>query len=73
MRCSAFTVALCLTVMGWVNAGRVSAQQLAIRHYDVSNGLAHSHVSAMHQDTKGYLWLATWEGLSRFDGYHFTN
>jgi hypothetical protein len=24
-------------------------QQLSIRHYDVSDGLAHSHVSAMHQ------------------------
>ena len=50
-----------------------SAQRLPIRHYDVSDGLAHSHVSAMHQDSKGYLWLATWEGLSRFDGYRFTN
>jgi ligand-binding sensor domain-containing protein/signal transduction histidine kinase len=49
------------------------AQQLSIRHYDVSDGLAHSHVSAMYQDRKGYLWLATWEGLSRFDGYRFTN
>ena len=49
------------------------AQQLSIRHYDVSDGLAHSHVSAMHQDRKGYLWLATWEGLSRFDGYRFKN
>jgi ligand-binding sensor domain-containing protein/two-component sensor histidine kinase len=51
----------------------VSGQQLSIRHYDVSDGLAHSHVSAMHQDHRGYLWLATWEGLSRFDGYRFTN
>jgi len=50
-----------------------SAQRLSIRQYDVSDGLAHSHVSAMHQDAKGYLWLATWEGLSRFDGYRFTN
>jgi ligand-binding sensor domain-containing protein/signal transduction histidine kinase len=52
---------------------KVGAQQLSIRHYDVSDGLAHSHVTAMHQDAKGYLWLATWEGLSRFDGYRFTN
>src|SRR5262249_23336586 len=51
----------------------VYAQQLSIRHYDVSDGLAHSHVTAIHQDAKGYLWFATWEGLSRFDGYRFTN
>lgn len=53
--------------------GFTYGQQLSIRHYDVSDGLAHSHVSAMHQDAKGYLWLATWEGMSRFDGYRFTN
>ena len=51
----------------------VTTQQLSIRHYDVSDGLAHSHVTALHQDAKGYIWLATWEGLSRFDGYEFTN
>lgn len=57
----------------WPSAQSLSAQQLSIHHYDVSNGLAHSHVTAMRQDAKGYLWLATWEGLSRFDGYRFIN
>src|SRR5690349_25177802 len=69
----AFTIALCLSGTLCASGTRAAAQQLSIRHYDVSNGLAHSHVSAMHQDAKGYLWLATWEGLSRFDGYRFTN
>ncbi len=70
-RCAGVVVTLAvvfLPVDSWVRA-----QQLSIRHYDVSDGLAHSHVAAMHQDSKGYLWLATWEGLSRFDGYRFTN
>src|SRR5499426_281886 len=51
----------------------VCAQQLSVRRYDVSDGLAHSHVAAIHQDRKGYLWFGTQEGLSRFDGYRFTN
>ena len=63
----------CLGAAFWQGVPAVSAQQLSIRHYDVSDGLAHSHVTAMHQDRKGYLWLATWEGLSRFDGYGFSN
>src|SRR4029450_1749287 len=51
----------------------VCAQQLSKRHYDVSDGLAHSTVPAIHQDHKGYIWFGTLEGLSRFDGYRFTN
>jgi len=51
----------------------VPAQRLSTRHYDVSDGLAHGHVKAIHQDRKGYIWFGTQEGLSRFDGYRFTN
>jgi ligand-binding sensor domain-containing protein/two-component sensor histidine kinase len=51
----------------------VCAQQLAVRHYDVRDGLVHNRVGTIHQDAKGYLWFGTWEGLSRFDGYRFTN
>jgi len=51
----------------------VCAQRLPLRHYDVSDGLAHSGIQVIHQDRKGYLWFGTYEGLSRFDGYRFTN
>lgn len=51
----------------------VHAQRLAVRNYSVAHGLAHNHVQAIHQDSRGYLWVATFEGLSRFDGYRFTN
>jgi ligand-binding sensor domain-containing protein/two-component sensor histidine kinase len=49
------------------------SQQLSLRHYDVSDGLAHGVVTSICQDSKGYLWLSTFEGLSRFDGYRFVN
>src|SRR5262249_49926017 len=42
-------------------------------HYGVSDGLAHGTIHAIYQDPKGYLWFATGEGLSRFDGYTFLN
>src|SRR5215475_2008665 len=51
----------------------VRAQRLSTRCYNVSDGLAHSRVGAIHQDRKGYLWFGSFEGLSRFDGYRFTN
>ena len=29
-------------------------------------------IHAIGQDGKGYIWIATWDGLLRFDGYTFT-
>src|SRR5262249_47432143 len=52
---------------------QASAQRLHVRHYDMGTGLAHNRVNCFHQDAKGYLWLGSWEGLSRFDGYRFVN
>lgn len=69
----AVAVAQCLAALLLLGAGGVCAQRLPIRHYDVADGLAHSLVTAIHQDAKGYLWLGTGEGLSRFDGYRFIN
>jgi len=54
-------------------ASTVLAQRLAVRHYGVPDGLAHSGVRSIYQDAKGYLWFGTNEGVSRFDGYRFTN
>jgi hypothetical protein len=62
----ALALLLCWTLIG-------QAQQLVIRRYDVSDGLAHNTVIAIHQDRQGYLWFGTYEGLSRFDGYRFIN
>ncbi len=49
------------------------AERLPVRQYTVADGLAQGTVWAMHQDARGFLWLATSDGLSRFDGYRFTN
>jgi signal transduction histidine kinase len=44
--------------------------------YNVDNGLAQNTVWDALQDSKGYLWLGTADGISRFDGYkmhHYLN
>jgi len=70
----AAATAQCLsTALFLLAALPVCAQRLPTRHYDVSDGLANSHVKAIRQDRKGYIWFGTQEGLSRFDGYRFTN
>ena len=50
-----------------------ASQRLPVKIYTVGAGLAHNNVNRIFQDAKGFLWVATAEGLSRFDGYGFTN
>lgn len=35
------------------------------------DGLPHSTVHGIGQTPDGFLWLATWEGLVRYDGHDF--
>ncbi|MCA1632433.1 MAG: histidine kinase [Acidobacteria bacterium] len=49
------------------------AQRLAARAYNVADGLGHATVTSIYQDEKGYLWFGTYEGVSRYDGYGFTD
>jgi ligand-binding sensor domain-containing protein/serine phosphatase RsbU (regulator of sigma subunit) len=35
------------------------------------NGLTHTHVTALHQDSTGFLWIGTQDGLNKYDGYSF--
>ena len=73
-----------LTMVAMTAAGRTlagiallaplaSAQRLAFQSFGVGEGLANSAVSDAFEDSNGFLWIATWEGLSRFDGASFVN
>src|SRR5262245_10876182 len=63
-------VALCMTFPAWTDAAL--AARLPIQQYTTADGLAHDRVSHVLQDSRGFLWFATGEGLSRFDGYRFS-
>jgi ligand-binding sensor domain-containing protein/AraC-like DNA-binding protein len=53
----------------------VEAQQLQAtrHHYSVDDGMASNAITQLIQDDYGYIWIGTWNGLSRFDGYNFYN
>ena len=44
-----------------------------VKEYSVNDGLGQSIVTGILQDRKGFLWLSTWNGLNKFDGYTFKN
>ncbi len=41
--------------------------------FGTQNGLASSEITALAQDGKGYMWIGTSAGLSRYDGLKFEN
>jgi ligand-binding sensor domain-containing protein len=47
------------------------AQRLPLRAYSSADGLAGDEVTALLTDSRGFLWIGTTTGLSRFDGREF--
>src|SRR4051812_27470908 len=44
---------------------------LSVQRYSLEEGLSQQDVTAIAQDTEGFMWFGTEDGLNRFDGYQF--
>ncbi|NUM32750.1 MAG: histidine kinase [Bacteroidetes bacterium] len=54
----------------------VFAQQnenLNVLNYNLRDGLSNNNINFIFQDYKRYIWVGTFNGLCRFDGYNFKN
>lgn len=49
------------------------AERLPLKFYTTADGLPHNAINKIVRDSRGFLWFCTAEGLSRFEGYTFTN
>jgi len=70
---AAYSGLLLLLVTGGCFMYTATAQQWVIKKYTVNDGLADSYVLGICQDSQGFLWIGTANGLSRFDGKEFIN
>ncbi len=48
-------------------------QNYPFREYSVADGLPQSQAREIYQDSRGFLWIVTRSGISRFDGIEFRN
>ncbi len=44
-----------------------------MRTFTVHDGMPANLISGMKQDSRGLMWIATWNGLCCYDGYKFTS
>ena len=59
---------LLITVTSLVSAQN---QQLHFTHIGTMNGLSQLNTNAILQDSRGFIWIGTADGLNRYDGYKF--
>lgn len=50
---------------------QTTLNELSKRTWTTREGLPHNSINALAQTEDGYLWLATWEGLTRYNGREF--
>src|SRR5271163_3720498 len=60
-----------LLVLFALSAGILPAQESYLKHYSSNDGLPSTETYSVFQDSKGYIWIASDMGVSRFDGYNF--
>lgn len=49
----------------------ISEHTMVVRNWTVDDGLPVNGISDIAQDQLGYIWLATYDGVVRFDGHRF--
>ena len=60
---------ICLLISINISTG----QENQFDHYAVKDGISQSEILCIFQDSEGYMWFGTQNGLNKFDGYSFEN
>ena len=56
-----------------LHASPAGPERWYFTHFTTDDGLAFNSVTSIAQDSNGFIWFATEDGLSRYDGRSFRN
>ncbi|MBC7949104.1 MAG: hypothetical protein H7Y42_14560 [Chitinophagaceae bacterium] len=63
----------CLVVAQLVCSFAYSQRKdIGFDHLDINSGLSQNHIMCIMQDSRGFMWFGTRDGLNKYDGYKFT-
>ncbi|MBN1599788.1 MAG: hypothetical protein JW894_15950 [Bacteroidales bacterium] len=51
------------------NISGLFSQSLSFEKISGEDGLIHEHILSIYKDSRGFLWIGTYGGIERFDGY----
>ena len=71
-----FLIYIIIILSTWtINIQSVYSQilQATLSHLSTDNGMPSNSISDIKQDALGYIWISTWNGLARYDGFNFYN
>jgi signal transduction histidine kinase/ligand-binding sensor domain-containing protein len=71
MRHVTWLLGTCLAGVFLLSLAAPASGQALLRTWTTADGLPHNTVQSLVQTPDGYLWLATRDGLARFDGVRF--
>jgi len=54
-----------------INLTPINSKAVRVNLFNVDNGLSQSAITGVIQDSYGFIWIATQDGLNRYDGYNF--
>ncbi|XZF13664.1 sensor histidine kinase [Chitinophagaceae bacterium MMS25-I14] len=62
-----------LFVMLVIMSSHACAQERLLPHFTYKNGLPSDRIYYIRQDSRGFIWFCTDQGISRYDGHEFRN
>ena len=64
---------LLLPLSSYAQHLQLSKDNWNISYLTMEDGLLHNYIDDIYKDSRGFIWLSTGGGLSRYDGFSFTN
>ncbi len=56
----------------YANCLQAQGNRINFKHLSIEDGLSQNGAFSIEQDSKGFIWVGTKDGLNKFDGYSFT-
>jgi len=65
------SILLLLPLLLFTNHIKAQSPPVVFRNFTINDGLSHNFIRGFLQDSRGFMWISTIDGLNKFDGYTF--